>query len=503
MKTAGYRKRTTLLLFFLLLLRFWLGQTFELSGHEAYLWLLGHGANLDWGYWNSGVLVPWLIRVGTLFFGNTEMGVRWIAAVIYSCSGFVIFWCARRWFNPVSAFWTTVIFIVTPIYTWKLLLMTEATASLGLMALALLAYREAVNTNKWSWYVASGLVSGLAIHVSWLNLAWPLGLLLYYFIDPVRRKQLRELQHWVMPLTVAVVSIPIFLWYQRPEVEGLKQLHPLPVDGAHSFSLMAGLAFAGRQIWLLSPAFFVGMLMALYYAGAVTFRHRRYALFLCLCLPGLILQFLASFFHAENAELMPSLYLPALFLAGNLWASFSQNDARWRRVGIGLLVLAGLQSLAGLIPAANARLGMGSGLYPPYSYHDLADEMNRRMQERGATVVVADDPETASALTFYLPRQQLAYVIARHGVRSQFDFWPNYDDFSGYSFILVTGGDRPAPENFTHEFDQVEAIADVQIPRSEAAGWRLYYCENFRGHTENAFKPMPADSSEGSTPLPK
>lgn len=507
MNTTGYRKRTTFILFCLLLFRFWLGQTFELSGRESYLWLLGHGPNLDWGYLNTGVLVPWLTRLGTFFFGNTELGVRWIAAVIYSSTGFIIFWCARRWFNATSAFWTMLIFIAMPLYTWKLLLMTEATASLGLMALALLAYHEAIHSNKWYWYLASGAISGLAIHVLWFNLIWPLGLLLYYFIDPYRRKQLRHWQHWVMPATVAIVSIPIFLWYQRPEMEGLKRLHPLPIDGAtHAFSFTSGLEFILTQIWLLSPAFFIGMLLAFYYAGSITFRHHRYSLLFCLSLPGLILQVISSFFHAANPDAMPALFLPALFLAGNLWTGLAQHEARWKRIGVILLVLAGLQSLGGLIPAFNGYIGAGSGLYPAYSYHNLADEMTRRMQEKGASVAVAEDAETASALTFYLPRQQLAYVVARHGVRSQFDFWPNYDDFNGYNFILVTGGNRHAPTIFTSGFTRVDPISDAQIPGSESVGWTLFYCENFQGGTNGTLKAIPPEAVhdlDSSTPLPK
>lgn len=499
MKITGYRKRTTLLLFILLLVRFWLGQTFELTGRESYLWLMGHGANLDWGYWNCGMLLPWLIRLGTVFFGDTELGVRWIAAVIYASTGFVIFICARRWFNPASAFWSLIIYIVTPIYTWKLLVMNEATASLGLMALALLAYREAVHSRKWYWYVASGAISGLAIQVLWFNAIWALGLLLFYFIDRGRRKELRHPNHLIVPLSVLFVSIPIFEWYQRPEVEGLNKLHPLALNASsHHFSFHSGFEFIGHQIWLLSPAFFLGLLLAFYYSGSVTFRHRRYILLLCICLPGLLFQLILSFFHMADPDVMPALFLPALFLAGNLWASFAQTDLRWKRVGVGLLILAGAQSLFGLIPVT-AKHAVPSGLYPAYSYHDLADELNRRMQEKGATVAVADRHETASALTFYLPRHQMVYVVARHDVRSEFDFWPNYDDFIGYNFILVTGGHRTAPMGFISGFNAVDLISDVQIPGSESAGWQFFYCEGYNGPSDRFLN----EGLEPSMPLPK
>ena len=58
MVNPGYRKRTIFLLVALLVVRFWFGQTFELSGQEAYLWLQGHGSNLSPAYWERGPMVP-------------------------------------------------------------------------------------------------------------------------------------------------------------------------------------------------------------------------------------------------------------------------------------------------------------------------------------------------------------------------------------------------------------------------------------------------------------
>src|SRR5580698_7373187 len=133
----GYRKRTIFLLIALLLIRFWFGQTFELSGHEAYLWQQGHGSNLSSAYWGHSPLVPWLIRIGTTFFGDTELGVRWLAAVICCTTGFILFYLARHWFNARAAFWTVVLYIVLPMFAWKMTFMTEGAVSVGLMALAM------------------------------------------------------------------------------------------------------------------------------------------------------------------------------------------------------------------------------------------------------------------------------------------------------------------------------------------------------------------------------
>src|ERR1700722_2775225 len=151
---SGYRKRTIFLLVALLLVRFWFSQTFELSGQEAYLWLQGHGTNLSPAYWERGPLVPFLIRVGTLFFGDTELGVRWPAAVICSTTGFILFYLARHWFRARGACWTVVLFIVIPMDGWKFFFMTEAAASTSLMGITLFALSRAIEQNRLLWWLA-------------------------------------------------------------------------------------------------------------------------------------------------------------------------------------------------------------------------------------------------------------------------------------------------------------------------------------------------------------
>jgi 4-amino-4-deoxy-L-arabinose transferase-like glycosyltransferase len=180
----GYRKRTIFLLVALLVVRFWFGQTFELSGQEAYLWLQGHGTNISPGYWERGPLVPLLIRIGTAFFGDTELGVRWPAAVIFCMSGFIIFYLARHWFNARAAFWTVLLYVVIPLYAWKLSFMTEATASIGLMSLAILAFSLAIERDRGWWWLLGGAACGLALLVALANAWWIVGIVLYFAVSP-------------------------------------------------------------------------------------------------------------------------------------------------------------------------------------------------------------------------------------------------------------------------------------------------------------------------------
>ena len=260
MTQPGYRKRTIVLLVALLLVRLWFGQTFELSGNEAYLWWQGHGSNLSPAYWERGPLVPWLIRIGTTFFGDTELGVRWPAAVICCTSGFILFYLARHWYTARAAFWTVVLFILLPMYAWKLSFMTEATASVGLMALTMFAFCRAVEEDKFWWWLLGGTACGLGLLVALANAWWIVGLLLYFAVSPSRRVRLQEPLLWSMIIFACLFLLPVIWWWRGPQVADVihtRLLNALPLS--HSFSPGEGFSFMGSEILTLSPLFFASL----------------------------------------------------------------------------------------------------------------------------------------------------------------------------------------------------------------------------------------------------
>ena len=275
----GYRKRTIILLIVLLMVRFWYGQTFGLSGREAYLWLEGHGVNLSPGYWERGPLTPLLVRISTLFFGDTELGVRWIAAVIACLTGFTLFYLARDWSNARTAFWTVVLFVVMPLYAWKLSFTTEATAAIGLRALALLALARAVERNTFAWWLVGGAACGLAMLISIANAWWLAGFLLFLIVVPAQRPRLRDPRLWAMLVVAVLFLAPLVWWWHGPQVADIRRtrlVNDWPLS--HAFSLGQGLHFVLLEIVCLSPLFLLGFAAVLARTGRGLWRDPRYAL---------------------------------------------------------------------------------------------------------------------------------------------------------------------------------------------------------------------------------
>jgi 4-amino-4-deoxy-L-arabinose transferase-like glycosyltransferase len=513
----GYRKRTIFLLIALLLIRFWFGQTFELSGQEAYLWLQGHGTNLSPAYWERGPLVPFLIRIGTDFFGDTELGVRWLAAVICCSTGFVLFYLARHWFNARAAFWSVMLFVLVPMYAWKFSFMTEASVSTGLMALTLFAFCHAIEEDRVWWWLLGGAACGLALLVALPNAWWLVGLLLYFLVSPERRPRIRETLLWATIVFACLFLTPLLWWWNGAQVADVRRtrfLNAWPLS--HSLSLNHGFHFIWTEIFYLSPLFFIVLAVLLRQLGNQLWKDPRYALLTCLALPGLVWQNFAAFFQEGHFELVAPLFLPLVLLAGCYLVRLTNIDRATRWIFAAVFVLAGLQSLAGLNPfyVAPKLNGEGwqirrtqsgenvTGFNPSkrqVSWRNLADQIQRLQQQEGATLLVTDLPTTASALSFYLPHNQFVYVEGPPDVITHFDFWPRYDESASPndSALFVTQSNSPPPADLVKNFASVDSVDEPPVSGSEKL-WNIWSCQKFiaSGSSSGAAQNVPMHESE-------
>ncbi len=505
----GYRKRTIVLLVSLLVVRFWFGQTFELSGQEAYLWLEGHGVNLSPAYWERGPVVPWLIHFGTLFFGDTELGVRWPAAVIACLTGFILFYLARHWFNAQAAFWSVVLFVVVPMFAWKLTFMTEATASIGLMALAMLGFCRAVEDDKVGWWLLGGAACGLGMLVSISNAWWLVGLVLYFLVSPARRERLKEPLLWTTIVFASLFLAPLMWWWHGPQVADMRRsrlISDWPLS--HAFSLNRGFHFIGLEIFYLCPLFFILLVCVIWKLGREFWQEPRYGLLACLAVPGLVWQNFAAFFHEGSFELAVALYLPLTLLVGCCALRLIGEESRQRWILGPILFLAAAQSVAGLNPFYFYHdEGRGwqirrtisgenvTGFYASkrrISWRTLADQLAQMQRDAGANLIITDSTGTAGALSFYLPHNPTIYLDDDSGAVTQFDFWPHYNEAASpndSALFITRSEDKTVPADLQRNFSSVEELEDPPLPDFDKA-WNIWNCQKFVG------EGLPAGSAE-------
>jgi hypothetical protein len=494
----GYRKRVVILLLLLLVSRFWLCQTgpLEITGEEAYSWMKGR--NLDWGYWDQGPLTPALIRLGTYFFHDTELGVRWLAAVIATGTGFVLFYVVRRSFTTRAAFFSVVLFAVTPLFAWQGLLMTDGTVVLAIMALVMAVSQRALEENRPIDWLALGVLSGAALLTSWWHLPWVLGWMAFFALTRETREDVFGLRGALALAGILLALIPRLIWLWQPELKGVQLAEPdtLVSPWMHWHVVGVDLLVKYWAVWLL-PVSVLGFLgwMGSRHAGHIEKPTRQSLLWIYLSVPGLVAEGVASFFHAAQPSVWLPQWLPLVPLAVLGWEQACVMKPWVRRAGYAVFLLATAQTIGGWVPQWSHRAPCNSSLYVGPSWRTMAQTVVRTEKETGATFAITDHPFVASALSFYMPFHPFVYVVDRVGVGSQFDFWVGYRDNGGANALLVARKTHGVPEQIGREFRKVTSLPEPNLGEN-AAEWQFSLCEDFGGEPAGATPEpeLPTDS---------
>ena len=105
------------------------------------------------------------------------------------------------------------------------------------------------------------------------------------------------------------------------------------------------------------------------------------------------------------------------------------------------------------------------------SWRNLADQMAQAQREAGANLIITDSIYTASALSFYMPRNPAIYVEDGPAIITQFDFWPHYNEAASpndSALYLTRSNDAQPPAELVEEFRQRRADARSAAARIQA-----------------------------------
>jgi hypothetical protein len=293
---------------------------------------------------------------------------------------------------------------------------------------------------------------------------------------------------------------------------------------SRGFSFNQGFHFVGLEIFYLCPLFFILLVVVLWQMGRELWENPRYALLLWLCVPGLAWQNFDAFFGRSHFDLVPALYLPLVLLAGCQMAKITAQHGRAAWLAGIVLACAFLQSLVGLSPFVFVPKPDGSGYVlkrsrsgdnvagfstrsRQISWRNLAEAVRTMQADQGATLLITNSPETAAALSFYLPRNPLVYVEPRPGVITQFDFWNSYaqnasPNDSALYIARSTNPDHaadPPLEETAKNFATVQPLDDPPLPEFDKA-WDIWICQNFIGSPGQSSAEVPSMHDAESLP---
>lgn len=285
--------------------RAWIALDTDLVGDEGYyaLWSFYPGP----GYLDHPPAIAWMIALGRMVFGESELGVRAFALLAPLVISAALYRAGRLLFDGTTAGVAVLWYSLSAGVALSFLSTPDVPSTL-LWMLAIWALAEFTHSRNANWWLAVGLFAGLGVLGKYTNLFLGLGILLVALTSRERRKWLRLLQFWAGGAVALLVMAPNLIWNaQNGWATALFQGRRI-TDSAASDAVANFIELAAGQALFLGPLtllfFVIGLLLYLVGPG----RPDRAALALPVLsgLPALVY----FVYHASRARVELNWLLP-------------------------------------------------------------------------------------------------------------------------------------------------------------------------------------------------
>jgi 4-amino-4-deoxy-L-arabinose transferase-like glycosyltransferase len=367
-----------------------------LSADEAYYLLWSH--HLQAGYFDHPPAIAFLIRAGTILFGDTPLGVRAIGLPLSLLATWFVWRTAGLLLKDAGrAAWAAVLFNLTLMANVEMLVATPDMPSIVTVAAFLWAIAKVQTTDDGSWWLAVGAAAGLSLLSKYSMLFVGLGTAVWLLADVRGRTWLKTPWPWAGGALALAVFAPNLMWQARHGWMTFAFQFGRMDHGALTWRYLA--EFAGAQFGLATP-------LILLLAAMGWWRARRpggdgFPLFVIVAVT--LLYFLQHALHDRVQGNWPCFLYPALAVLaadarGPRWLSWSAAPL----AGVMLLALY-LQAAVGIAPLRRDPVARLLARDFPAAAKNLAESV-----PDGA--VLTTDYETTALLRYYQPRLPVIQV---------------------------------------------------------------------------------------------
>ena len=412
------------------------GAVAPLAFDEAYYWLWSR--HLAGGYFDHPPMVAFVIRLGTLIAGDTELGVRLVSALLAAPATWAVWRSAQILFKDANLAVTAAVFFnLTLMVAVGTIVVTPDAPLLVASAFVLFFLAKLIETGRGSWWLAVGTSVGTALLSKYTAAFLGLSVFVWLMIAPQLRRWLLTPWPWLGGLIALLSFMPVLLWNAHHNWDSFIYTFSrrLIVDEWTTRYLGEYLA---SQAGLATPCVFVLGIMGLL-ALSVGKEDDRCARILV----GAMVWPLAVYFawHSLHQRVEGNWTSP-IFPALSIAAAFAVHRVRWTGrcarvvswsnrlaapIGVGVATVIYAQAAFGIFPlGASDPTGrqLGAG------WRQLASEIDLIRQRLGARGVLTTSYGLTGWLSFYLPSHP-PVVQVNERFRWRNETSPNIDFFNG------------------------------------------------------------------------
>ncbi|HEY3657010.1 MAG TPA: glycosyltransferase family 39 protein [Steroidobacteraceae bacterium] len=207
---APWRTLAIGLVCYAFLLRLIYSGQIELIPEETYYW--NYSRHLDIGYLDHPPLVAWLIRFGTMLFGNTEFGVRFGALCCGAAAAFFVFRLTRNVFGEPSALLALAMAQILPFFFLSGMLMTPDAPLTAAWAASLYFLERALIAGRPTAWIGAGLAVGVGLLSKYTIGLLGVATFVFMLVDVPSRRWFSRWEPYAAVLIAAAVFAPVLIW---------------------------------------------------------------------------------------------------------------------------------------------------------------------------------------------------------------------------------------------------------------------------------------------------
>ncbi|HYQ47461.1 MAG TPA: glycosyltransferase family 39 protein, partial [Thermodesulfovibrionales bacterium] len=465
---------------------------FDLSPDEAHYWEWSRRP--DWSYYSKGPIIAYLIRIGTLIFGNTVIGVRAFAVVLSGLGSILLFRLGRELFDEKTGFAAALLIHATPLFSVFGILLTIDSPFIFCWLLSLYLFhriiREDGRTSLLSWAML-GIAIGIGLLTKYTMVFFPFSAFLFMAVHNDSRKFLKTAGPYIALSVSAIMFSPVVLWNAAHGWVTLKhtagQAH---VREGLVLSIRSLGEFLGSQFGVLTPVLFVMSFMALW-----KLRDSREGSFLSwFSMPILSFFLLKSLQGKVQANWAMTGYL------ANLIAFSASYIGGWNslRRPVQLIISAAvvIALVATLVVHFPSAFRLPERFDPSLrlvGWKELGREASMAYQElsgQGPAFIFSDSYQVAGELAFYMEGNPVTYCANTGRRMNQYDLWPGFSNLTGQNALFVRTKEKALPEEVAGAFSRCDRkVIAVTTRNRKTMKFTLFTCYDFKG-----FKSQPIES---------
>jgi hypothetical protein len=443
----------------------WTPLTFD----EAYYWMWSK--HLAGGYYDHPPMVAYVIRLGAMIGGDTELGVRLVSILLGLPMSFAVYRTAAILFGGQRVAATaTILLNVTLMAAVGTLIVTPDAPLLVASSFVLFFLAKVLETGRGAWWLGVGAAVGAALLSKYTALFFGPAILIWLVSVPKLRRWLVSPWPYLGGLLALAIFSPVILWNADHHwVSFIKQIGRARIEdfrpGFIAELIPTQIAFATPLVCILGAMGLYALLR--HKTGAYAARTLITATFWTI-----VAYFIWHSLHARvEANWFAPVY-PAFAIAAAVAAHLTRWEAPQRRlvdfclrwaspVGILmfalLIVQANTGALTGYRRDATVRsVGVG--------WRELAAGIEAVRKRVGAACVLAPDYGTTGWLAFYLPQ---GTCVLQPTQRIRWVNMPEPDPAQLSGKLLYVDEARPGGPlpYLTERFARVEQVAEFKRMR--------------------------------------